>query len=484
MSKNKLTRRDFLKLAGSTSASLMLSACGVKATNLPASPTAITVATPLIPTQTAFPTNTPIPTLAGIPISVPDPSFTNPELFDLQKSNAPIPQFVNGMSLAGIQITPEDVTKYLQYQVLKNVDGKEFVVGYFALDSGSVPILIASEDNSKWVWKEAMLKNLAEPLNFLIGTGVGGFGFAEYYHQIVEIQTRGDFNLALLWVGNKWRSNGEPPPKPTQYEDTDSDVKIAQRADMAGYGHLLLWGPEAPKWVRTGEYTRDEVITLMKDSIRSTMSRYKGKIKYWNVVNEAYARGTAGSNDFFLEKIGAEYVEIAFQTARETDSSAILIYNDFDNHIINGQRTSHTKKIIGDLKSKGLVDIVGLETILFYPDIPTKQQLIDGIQNYEIPVMITEFNVNMASFNGTDDEKYFTQAKIYQDAIEAALESKNCKQFIMWNVSDAANCWQTQTSLVRASPKNDPSPFNRQFQPKPAYYASRMAFYNYWTFLQ
>jgi len=494
MNKNKLTRRDFLKLAGSASAGLALSACGVKATKLPGLTATVPAAPSLIPTQTitATPTGTPIPALSEISIPVPDPRFTNPELFDLRESNAPIPQFVNGINMAGIKITPEDVAKYLQYQVLKNIDGEKFVIGYFALDLNNqkydglervVPILIASEVDSKWVWKEAMLKNLAEPLHFLIGTGVGGFGFAEYYKQMVEIQTRGDFNLALLWVGNRWGSNSEPPPTPIFYRDTDSDVNIAQRANMAGYGHLLLWGAEAPKWLRTGGYTRDEVIAMMQDSIRSAMNRYKGKIKYWNVVNEAYSGGSTGG-DFFLEKIGPEYVEIAFQTAREADSSAILIYNDYSNHTVEGQRTSHTKRIVEDLKSKGLIDMVGLETILFYPDIPTKKQLIDGMRYYEIPVMVTEFNVNMARFNGSDDEKYSVQAKIYQDAIEAALESEVCREFIMFLVSDAANFWQTQANLPGASPKNDPSPFDKQFRPKPAYYASRAAFYHYLVSIQ
>jgi len=494
MSKNKLTRRDFLKVAGVASAGLALSACGVDVTKLSNPISTVTIMPSLTPTQTITPTptNIPIPTLSGISISVPDPRFTNPELFDLQKSNAPIPQFVNGMNTAGIKITPEDVVQNLQYQVLKNTDGKEFVVGYFALNpnnqkygelEGVVPILIASDVDSRWIWKEAMLKNLAEPLHFLMGTGVGGFGFAEYYDQMVEVQTRGDFNLAVLTLGKRWESNSGPPPKPIFYRDIDSDVKIAQNANMIGYGHLMLWGPEAPKWLREGGYTRDEIIAMMQDSIRSDMNRYKGKIKYWNVVNEAYKRGSTGG-DVFLEKIGPEYVEIAFQTARESDSSAVLIYNDCDNHTVNGQRTPNTKKIVDDLKSKDLIDMVGLETILFYPNIPTKKQLIDGMRNYGIPIMVTEFNVNMGGFNGTDDEKYSIQAKIYQDVIAAALESEVCKEFIMFLVSDAANFWQTQTDLPGASPKNDPSPFDKKFQPKPAYYASRTAFYNYLTSIQ
>lgn len=60
MKKNKLTRRDFLKVAGVTSAGLAISACGVDVTKFPDSTA----------TATLFPstaTNTPVPTITATP---------------------------------------------------------------------------------------------------------------------------------------------------------------------------------------------------------------------------------------------------------------------------------------------------------------------------------------------------------------------------------------------------------------------------------
>jgi Glycosyl hydrolase family 10 len=59
MDKNKLTRRELLKMAGISSAGLILSACGVEATKL-SEPTAIPSITPF-PTATNTPTLTPTP---------------------------------------------------------------------------------------------------------------------------------------------------------------------------------------------------------------------------------------------------------------------------------------------------------------------------------------------------------------------------------------------------------------------------------------
>jgi GH35 family endo-1,4-beta-xylanase len=61
MKKNKITRRDFLKMAGITSAGLALSACGVDVTKLPDSTATVTPSLTLFPTVTNTPTLTPTP---------------------------------------------------------------------------------------------------------------------------------------------------------------------------------------------------------------------------------------------------------------------------------------------------------------------------------------------------------------------------------------------------------------------------------------
>jgi endo-1,4-beta-xylanase len=459
-------------------------------------PTDTTTVTPTsTPTSTPTQTPTSIPTISVRGLIIPDPRATNPELFDLQRSDAPIPLFVNAMKMGGIELNAEKVSQGLQYETLKDLDNTQFVVAYSKLDpnpqtqgeplEGLIPLLIAKPDGKGgWIWKEAMFKELADPINFHIGTGVGGFGFAQYYAQMVRTQTRGDFNLALLAVGPRWNEQlSPPPPGPIFYKYLDSDVNIAYRAGMVGYGHLVLWGVEAPQWLRQGKYTRDQVIAIMQDSIRSDMTRYKNKIKYWDVVNEAYV--TYGAGDAFLQKIGPDYVETAFRTAREADPFATLLYNDYDNHTLTLPRTAQTKAIVDNLKSKGLIDMVGLETILFYPNIPTKQQLIDGMRNYGVPVIITEFGVNMAHFSGSQQAKYMTQAKVYYDVISAALESGVCKDFIFFLPADAGNFWtESSSGLQDAGPANAPAPFDGNFQPKPAYYASRMALLNYLSAIQ
>jgi hypothetical protein len=67
-------------------------------------------------------------------LSVPDPRATNPELFDLRNPDAPIPQFVNAMKMAGIEITAEQVVQGITYEALKDTEGNLFVVAVCNLD--------------------------------------------------------------------------------------------------------------------------------------------------------------------------------------------------------------------------------------------------------------------------------------------------------------------------------------------------------------
>jgi hypothetical protein len=124
---------------------LMLSACApVSApTSTPAPsatplPTA-TAAPTSTPTATPTATPTPIPTIQVGNLSVPDPRVTNPELFDLRKPDAPIPQFVNAMKMAGIEITAEQVAQGITYEALKGKNGNLFVVAVYSVDPNLFP---------------------------------------------------------------------------------------------------------------------------------------------------------------------------------------------------------------------------------------------------------------------------------------------------------------------------------------------------------
>ena len=129
---------------------LILSACAP--TSAPIS-TPAPSATPLptvttAPTSTAIPTATPtpIPTIQVGDLSVPDPRVTNPELFDLTKPEAPIPQFANALKNAGIDVSPEQIAQGITFVSTKedgtplvDKNGNPYIVAVYNLDPSLFP---------------------------------------------------------------------------------------------------------------------------------------------------------------------------------------------------------------------------------------------------------------------------------------------------------------------------------------------------------
>jgi GH35 family endo-1,4-beta-xylanase len=77
--------------------------------------------------------------------------------------------------------------------------------------------------------------------------------------------------------------------------------------------------------------SREELLERMREHIHTVVGRYKGKVKVWDVVNEAIADG---GPDLLRKSpwsviIGPDFIEKAFQYAHEADPDAILRYNDY-----------------------------------------------------------------------------------------------------------------------------------------------------------
>lgn len=368
MHQSKLTRRDFLKVAGITSAGLALSACGVKATEFPILTATPTLA-PLTPTVT--PTSTPIPTAT------------------------PIPNTLRGYADAlGIKI-------------------------------GAVAEGIGPED-------EARSKLMIEQFNQIIITSIG------------------------------WGVIGQRGENDYDFSIPDAFCRFASLTHKTVLAMHLVY--EEPDWLKNGSFSRDELIKIMKNHIKKVMSHYKGRVRAYTVVNEA-----TEPSIFWNRRIGREYVEMAFQAAREADPDAILIYNDYAHETSSLYKAKPVFDLVKALKEKDLVDAVGMQMHMIGgsnidPRMPpTKEQLLEQINRYGelgLKVLITELDVDISNLPGTLDEKLTKQAEIYRTVFEACLASSGmCNDINIWGVNDIET-WMGEAALLFSNNK-----------PKPAYFA-------------
>jgi endo-1,4-beta-xylanase len=72
------------------------------------------------------------------------------------------------------------------------------------------------------------------------------------------------------------------------FSKVDELVDFAEANDMVVHGHTLIWHQCSPDWVENATFSRDEAIEVLREHITTVVGRYKGRIKYWDVVNEAF----------------------------------------------------------------------------------------------------------------------------------------------------------------------------------------------------
>ena len=113
----------------------------------------------------------------------------------------------------------------------------------------------------------------------------------------------------------------------------DQYVKFGEENNMYIIGHTLVWHSQAPKWFFTDatgkDVSREVLIERMKNHIFTVVGRYKGKVKGWDVVNEAIEDDGSWRKTKFYNIIGEDYIKLAFQFAHEADPDADLYYNDY-----------------------------------------------------------------------------------------------------------------------------------------------------------
>jgi endo-1,4-beta-xylanase len=357
----------------------------------------------------------------------------------------------------------------------------------FGRDPATNDIILATRMNQQTKelqWYVAGLRDLADTLGIIVGMTLNQpfypISNAERTALDEKIVTQ-DFNGAILerttWV------EIEEQEGQFNFQKADQAVRLAQEHNMFIRGDHIINPPSNFDWtylkdIPIPELTRDRLINIMKNHIKGEMEHFKGKIQLYGVVNESRPPSEKKSDgrpyDMFNVIIGEDYIEIAFDTARETEPSAILIYNETKNHIKNQDLYPRTKAIVDRLKDrkvngKNVLDGVGVQMHLRGDDPPAYDQIVEAFRSYGVPVFITELDVDMRKVQGLSDEQILKrQAEIYGTVSRAALDSGVCRQIYVWDINDQ-NSW-----LVRdgGDPKARPTLFDG-FSPKPAYFAIR-----------
>ncbi len=229
------------------------------------------------------------------------------------------------------------------------------------------------------------------------------------------------------------------------FDQADQLVNFALENNRLLRGHSLLWHGQNARWMFTDEkgakVSRNVLLARLENYIKTVVTRYKGKVYAWDVVNEAVDdKGLRRSE--WLDIIGEDYIEKAFAYAREADPDARLFINEYDTtDKVKGEILYNLVKKLRDKKVP--VDGVGMQfhISLEYPAIRAIADSLEKWNELGVEIHITELDMSLnsdATFNPDKlpEDLAVRQAYRYKQLFDTFKQYKNITNVTFWGFND------------------------------------------------
>ena len=187
------------------------------------------------------------------------------------------------------------------------------------------------------------------------------------------------------------------------FEKADALVDFARQHDIEIRGHTLAWYGGMPDW--TNEIaSRAEAEEELVGHIETVVTRYRGDIPSWDVVNEPLIDWPEDANSLrpsiWTRQLGPDYIPIALKTTARVDPTTRLVLNEYDVEYQGDRFAARRKALIQLLRSLRDRDVplhaVGLQSHLFGDrtlDRDGLQAFLREITALKLDVLITELDV-------------------------------------------------------------------------------------------
>ena len=301
-----------------------------------------------------------------------------------------------------------------------------------------------------------------------------------------------EFNTITPENSLKWMFI-QPKPNKFNFKAADKYVEMGLKNNMYIVGHALVWHAQLADFMQNIDNSV-EARKHVDNHINRLVSRYKGKIDAWDVVNEAFEEDGSFRASVFYKNMGENYIEEVFRITEKADPDADLIYNDYN--LYKPEKRAAVLKMVKNFKSNGTkINGVGVQAHwdLKSPSLEEIEQIILDIHAEGVSVSFTELDIsvlpnpwemvgaevtqNFSKFegdpkmnpypNGLPDAVQEKLAKRYQDIFNLFVKhSDKINRVTFWGVMDK-HSWLNDWPIKGRT--NYPLLFDRDYQPKVAY---------------
>ena len=274
------------------------------------------------------------------------------------------------------------------------------------------------------------------------------------------------FNYATLpfYWGAFERAEGRP-----DYARLEAMARWCAARGVTPKGHPLVWQEVYPRWAPNDP---DVVVPLLRRRVNDLITRYRGLINVWDVINEANAAASFdnGVGRWVRRDGAAAVVRAALSWARAAGAGRddeTFVYNDYE----TGPRNV---ALLSELQARGsLPDVVGIQSHMHQGAWPLARvwETCETFARFGRPVHFTEVTVVSAeprtsiNYHGPPATDWPTtpagearQAEYVADLYTLLFSHPAVRAITWWDLSDEGAWLGAPAGLLR-----------RDMTPKPAY---------------
>jgi endo-1,4-beta-xylanase len=271
----------------------------------------------------------------------------------------------------------------------------------------------------------------------------------------------------------KWDAT-EPREGEFAFADGDFLVDFATRHGMTIRGHTLAWHSQTPDWVFQNA-DKELLLKRLETHVRTLVTRYKGKIAAWDVVNEVVDENQPDGlrRSKWYEIAGLDFIRTAFRVAHEADPDAKLFINDYNTEFPRKREALYA--LVKRLKEEGVpIDGVGhqLHLNIEHPPASAVEATIERFATLGVDQQITELDVSIytdfvSSYDTIPPELLVQQGHRYKELFDVfRRQAAKLSSVTVWGESDDVS-WLRSWPIPRL---NAPLLFDDDLQAKPAYW--------------
>ncbi len=274
------------------------------------------------------------------------------------------------------------------------------------------------------------------------------------------------------------------------FNQADRLVEFAEQHKIPLRAHTLFWDLSNPDWI--SKLSVDERRYEFDRILDAIVTRYRGRLHSWDLVNEPFWPGFGEPGGFrrgaWYDALGRGYVARAFRRAIEIDPDAKMVLNcdmtERDDDVGRAVRRS-LLELVDDLQSKGIrIDAVGLQGHID-PALPHDPLAFEAflwqLAERKVAIYVTELDVLDTTLPKDVAKRDADVAHRYASFLATVLKIPAVEMIVTWQLADSRSWYRSDwyRSVTPSLPldwKARPLPFDDRLQKKPAWNAMMAAF--------